>query len=61
MTEPITLNPYEWSLTGNIIPAAIAALADTSPFTGSHTTLTILTAATIDGYSLKRLKIQPSW
>jgi len=61
MTDPIIINPTMWSLEDNIIPLTISALTNTDPFTGTNATLTIQNAAVIDGHSLKRLRIVPSW
>jgi len=60
VNEIITI-PVTFNVTGNIIPAALLTLADTTPFTAKNATLSILTATTIDGHSLKRLQVVPSW
>lgn len=62
MTETLTSNPYQWSVgEGNIIPLELEALADTTPFTATDCTLTVESAETIDGHSLRKLKVEASW
>lgn len=61
MSDEITFNPYMWSVEGNIIPLELEALVNTSPFSASNCTLSIETAETIDGHSLKKLKVVASW
>ena len=61
MSNELTKKPIDWQVTGNIIPDELVDLVDTTPFTSSNSTLTVLTAQTVDGHSLRRLKIQPSW
>lgn len=61
MTSTITYNPRQWSLTGNLIPLYLEALTDTTPFTASDCTLTVESAETIDGHSLRKLKVEASW
>lgn len=61
MTSTVTYNPYMWSLTGNLIPLELEALVDTTPFTASDCTLTVESAETIDGHSLRKLKVEAAW
>lgn len=62
MTDTLTNNPYQWSLTGvNLIPLELEALADTTPFTATNGTLSVEVAETIDGHSLRKLKVEASW
>lgn len=62
MTDTITRNPYMWSIgEGNLIPLELEALADTTPFTATNCTLTVEVAETIDGHSLRKLKVEASW
>lgn len=62
MSDEITVNPYTWSLEGgNMIPLELEALADTTPFTATNCTLSVESAETIDGHSLRKLKVKGSW
>lgn len=60
MTD-IIQNPIDFIVTGNLIPNPISLLADTTPFNATNGTLSVLTATTIDGHSLKRLKVVATW
>jgi hypothetical protein len=60
MTE-MDETPTTWKVQGNIAPLELGALTDTTPFTGSDCALTIQSETTIDGLSLKRLRVVPDW
>lgn len=57
----ITQTPITFNCNANLIPVELNELNDTTPFSGSNCNLSILSERTIDGYSLKRLQVVPSW
>ncbi|WP_286476554.1 hypothetical protein [Methanobacterium sp. CWC-01] len=44
-----------------MMPLELEALADTTPFTATDCTLTVESAETIDGHSLRKLKVEGAW
>ena len=56
-----TTSPISWVVDGNLTPADIIALADTTPFSGTNATITITDAQTIDGHTLKAVKAVPNF
>ena len=61
MSGIITLNPENWSVTGNLIPSDVGSPTSTLPFTANDCSLTVLSAALIDGELLIPLQVLPDW
>lgn len=61
MSNEIINTPIGFNVLGNLIPLIFLNLNDTTMFTKTNTTMTTLTATTIDGKSLKGIRMVPSW
>lgn len=61
MPNEIITSPISFNVVGNLIPISFYNLNDTSMFTGTDSTLSTLTATTIEGKSLKGIRMVPSW